>query len=288
LTILLGFIFAGQSLKPIAEMNKDISKITAYNLKQKLKTGNNKDEVAQLALNFNLMLERLEQSFELQRSFVSNASHELRTPLAALKSEIQVALESGRSEEEYKNILQSSLNDTQRLIQLTNGLLQLAQSENKEKSVVMQAIRIDELLFEVQEEICHQHADYQVIIDFEEIPDEEIWVTVNGNLSLLKTVFTNLFDNACKYSTNHKAEVNIRFDKKNCIVDVKDNGIGIPESEQIKIFEPFYRTQNATAYRGHGIGLSVTRRIVDMHKGTLKLISEVGKGSIFEVNLPHL
>ncbi|WP_394991939.1 ATP-binding protein [Emticicia sp.] len=288
LTVFLGIIFAGQSLKPIADINKEITNITAYNLKQKLNTGNNKDEIAQLAINFNQMLERLEKSFELQKSFVSNASHELRTPLAAIKSEIQIALENNRSIDEYKSILRSLLTDNQRLIQLTNGLLQLAKSENRDNSLVLKPTRIDELLFKAQEEVSSQNTEYNILIDFDDIPDDDEWVTVNGNEALLLTVFTNLIDNACKYSSEHQAEVKIRFNNKLCIVAVKDNGIGIPTSELSKIFEPFYRTQNASKFRGHGIGLSVCRRIIDMHQGKIEVQSEEGKGSVFEVTLPHL
>ena len=288
LTIILGIIFAGESLKPIAEINKEITNITAYNLKQKLNTGNNKDEIAQLSINFNQMLERLENSFQLQKSFVSNASHELRTPLAALKSEIQIALENERTGDEYKSILKSLLTDTQRLIQLTNGLLQLAKSENSEDNMALKPTRIDEILFKAQEEVLGLNTNFKIAVDFDDIPDDDKWVTVTGNETLLLTVFTNLLDNACKYSADHQAEVKIRFNQKQCIVDVKDNGIGIPASELSKVFEPFYRTQNAAVYRGHGIGLSVCRRIIDIHQGKIEVQSEVGKGSVFEVTLPHL
>ncbi|WP_259014086.1 HAMP domain-containing sensor histidine kinase [Emticicia fluvialis] len=288
LTIILGIIFAGESLKPIAEINQEISNITAYNLKRKLNTGNNKDEIAQLSNNFNQMLERLETSFQLQKSFVSNASHELRTPLAALKSEIQIALENDRTTDEYKSILRSLLTDTQRLIQLTNGLLQLAKSENREDNMALRPTRIDEILFKAQEEVLGLNTNFKIVVDFDEIPDDDKWVTVNANETLLLTVFTNLLDNACKYSADNQAEVKIKFNQKLCIVDVKDNGIGIPESELSKIFEPFYRTQNAAVYRGHGIGLSVCRRIIDIHQGKIEVKSVVGKGSIFVVTLPHL
>jgi signal transduction histidine kinase len=288
LTIFLGVIFAGQSLKPIADINEEITNITAYNLKQKLNTGNNKDEIAQLATNFNQMLERLERSFEFQKSFVSNASHELRTPLAAIKSEIQIALENNRTTDEYKIILRSLLIDNQRLIQLTNGLLQLAKSENRDNTLVMKPTRLDELLFKAQEEILNQNSDYKILIDFDDIPDDDEWVSANGNEALLLTVFTNLLENACKYSQDHQAEAKIKFNDKHCIVAVKDNGIGIAASELGKIFEPFYRTPNASKYRGHGIGLSVCRRIIDMHQGKIDVISEEGKGSTFIVTLPHL
>jgi len=288
LTIFLGVIFAGQSLKPIADINEEITNITAYNLKQKLNTGNNKDEIAQLAINFNQMLERLERSFELQKSFVSNASHELRTPLAAIKSEIQIALENNRTSDEYKTILRSLLNDNQRLIQLTNGLLQLAKSENRDNTLVMKPTRLDELLFKAQEEVLNQNSDYKILIDFDDIPDDDGWVSANGNEALLLTVFTNLLENACKYSPDHQAEAKIKFNDKFCILAVKDNGIGIAASELGKIFEPFYRSPNASKYRGHGIGLSVCRRIIDMHQGKIDVTSEESKGSTFILTLPHL
>lgn len=286
-TVVLGFIFAGQSLKPIAEMNQEVSSITAYNLKKQLSEGNRQDEIAQLAINFNKMLQRLEQSFDLQKSFVSNASHELRTPLAALKSEIQVALESARTPEEYQKVLQSLLTDTQRLIQLTNGLLQLAQSENKEP-VKFRQIRLDELLFSVQEELQYQHSDYQIIIDFDSIPENEQSITVQGNETLLKTVFNNLIDNACKYSPDKRANVFINFDQRHCKVRVIDHGIGIPANEIKRIFEPLHRASNATTFKGYGIGLSVCRRIIDMHSGQILVQSELERGSVFEVILPNL
>jgi two-component system sensor histidine kinase ArlS len=288
LTIISGFIFAGQSLKPISQINQEVSKITAKDLTKKLSTGNNKDEIAQLARNFNEMLSRIEKSFELQKSFVSNASHELRTPLAAIKSEIQVSLEKDRTTEEYKEILKSLNIDNQRLIQLTNGLLQLAKSEKGDKSLIMNALRIDEILFEVQDELLHQHQGYKISIDFEEIPEDDKYVTVMGNKSLLKTLFNNLFDNACKYSENNTAIVNIKFNNANCIINVADKGIGISKDDHEKIFEPFYRTKNASNYKGHGIGLSICKRIVDIHEGRIMLKSEIEKGSNFNVILPHI
>ncbi len=288
LTIVFGFVFSGQSLKPISRINQEVSKITANDLNKKLSTGNSKDEIAQLAHNFNQMLSRIEKSFELQKSFVSNASHELRTPLAAIKSEIQVALEKTRTPEEYQEILLSLNIDNQRLIQLTNGLLQLAKSDRGDKSIILNPLRIDEVLFEVQDELLHQHHDYHINIDFEEIPEDDAFVTISGNKSLIKTLFNNLFDNACKYSDNKTAVVSIRSNKSNCIVIVTDDGIGISKEDQEKIFEPFYRTKNASNFKGHGIGLSICKRIVEIHKGRIVIKSEEKKGSSFSVILPHI
>lgn len=288
LTVILSFAFAGESLKPIARINQEVSNISGQDFKKKISTGNNKDEIAQLATNFNQMLSRIEQAFEMQKSFVSNASHELRTPLAAIKSEIQVALEKERDTEEYKEILRSLDQDNQRMIQLINGLLQLARSEQGESNLMHKPVRVDEVLFEVQEEILGQQPDYNIFIDFEEIVEEDEPLTVMGNRPLLKTLFNNLFENACKYSDNHTAEVKIKFNKVNLIVSISDTGHGISKEDQERVFEPFYRTASAANYKGHGIGLSICKRITDIHKGKIVVRSEVGVGSSFVVVLPHI
>ncbi|MCR9066846.1 MAG: HAMP domain-containing histidine kinase [Cytophagales bacterium] len=288
LTVLLGFFFAGSSLKPISKINDEISLITAYDLSKKLDTGNNKDEIATLAVNFNEMLSRLNQSFELQKSFVSNASHELRTPLAAVKSEIQVALQNDRTPEEYRTVLETLLSDNQRLIKLTNGLLELAKSESNQQIALNDLIRVDEILFKIQEEMQHTHKDYRVNIDFEEIPDDINWVTVKGKTALLKTVLSNLIDNACKYSDNKTADVIINSNSESCIVSITDTGIGIPTDEIKNVFVPFYRSKNATSYTGSGIGLSICQRIVKVLNGKISVQSEIGAGSTFTVEIPHV
>lgn len=288
LTVLLGFFFAGSSLKPISKINDEISLITAHDLSKKLDTGNNKDEIATLAVNFNEMLSRLNQSFELQKSFVSNASHELRTPLAAVKSEIQVALQNDRTPEEYRTVLETLLSDNQRLIKLTNGLLELAKSESNQQIALNDLIRVDEILFKIQEEMQHTHKDYRVNIDFEEIPDDINWVTVKGKTALLKTVLSNLIDNACKYSDNKTADVIINSNSESCFVSITDTGIGIPSDEIKNVFVPFYRSKNATSYTGSGIGLSICQRIVKVLNGKISVQSEIGAGSTFTVEIPHV
>jgi two-component system sensor histidine kinase ArlS len=288
LTVILSFFFAGEALKPIARINQEVSAISGRDFKRKISTGNNRDEIAQLATNFNQMLSRIDQAFEMQRSFVSNASHELRTPLAAIKSEIQVALEKDRGPDEYREILHSLDQDNQRMIQLINGLLQLAKSEQGDAQLMHKPVRIDEVLFEVQEELLSQHGDFSVFIDFDEIVEEDENLTVLGNKPLLKTLFANLFENACKYSGNKTAEVRIKFNKVNVIVSIRDTGLGISKEDQERVFEPFYRTASAANYKGHGIGLSICKRITDIHKGKIVVRSELGVGSNFVVVLPHI
>lgn len=287
-TVIMSFAFAGESLKPISQINQEISNITGRDFNKRLSTGNNKDEIAKLAVNFNQLLARIEKSFEMQRSFVSNASHELRTPLAAIKSEIQIALEKERDSKEYQEILKSLDQDNQRMIQLINGLLQLAKSERGESELMHKPIRVDEVLFEVQDELLSRHTNYSILIDFEDIVEEDESITVSGNRTLMKTLFTNLIENACKYSENHRAEIRIKYNKVNLIVSIADSGLGISKEDQERVFEPFYRTASASNFKGHGIGLSICKRIADIHKGKILLRSEVGVGSNFVVVLPHI
>lgn len=288
ITIFLGFLFAGASLKPIAVMNREISTINANNLTQKLNIGNGKDEIAQLARNFNSMLGRLEQSFELQKSFVSNASHELRTPLAAIKSEIQVALQKDRSIAEYQHILRLLLSDNQRLIKVINGLLQLAKSEQIDSETQKTEVRIDEVVFEVQEQLLQLYPEYTILIDFDEIPEEDSYLKVLGNDQLLVTLFQNLIENACKYSDLKTAKVVLSYSQFDTIIKVIDDGIGISENDIENIFEPFFRSSKTSTIKGHGIGLSICRKIVALHNGKLNVSSILNEGSTFTVSLPHL
>lgn len=287
-TIGLGIFFAGQSLRPISRINEQVSAITARNLRQRLDEGNRQDEIARLAINFNDVLQRLEKAFEQQRSFVSHASHELRTPLAALKSEIQLGLRRQLTVPEHEEVLVNLLSDTDRLIELTNSLLFLARTLESIQSVPFQPVRIDDIVFLTKDELVSAKPSYRIEIDYENIPNSETETLVNGHEDLLKQVLLNLFDNACKYSADHLAQVRISTDVQHCYITIHDQGIGISEEDQQHIFESFYRAANARAYDGFGIGLSICARIVELHQGHISVKSQVHVGSTFTVSLPHV
>ncbi|WP_461076314.1 sensor histidine kinase [Spirosoma flavus] len=288
ITIGLGIFFAGQSLRPISEINEQVSTITARNLQQRLDEGNRQDEIARLAINFNTVMQRLEQAFDQQRSFVSHASHELRTPLAALKSEIQLGLRKRLTIDEYEEILKNLMSDTDRLIALTNSLLFLARTMESSSHVPFQPVRIDDVVFVAKDELVDAKPTYRVEVDYQNIPETETETVVQGNEELLKQVLLNLVDNACKYSSNHTAQVRISTDTKYCQISIEDQGIGMSTEDVQHIFEPFYRAQNVLGYEGFGIGLSISAKLIELHRGTLTVESQLGKGSRFTVSLPHL
>ncbi len=146
-TLIFGRVFAKQALNPISNVIKEVESITASNLTKRVNEGNGTDEIAQLAVTFNQMLNRIQKAFELQKSFVSNSSHELRTPLTSITGQIEVALMSSREPEEYQAVLHSLLDDIKNVNRLTNGLLELAQANLDISKLKMKNVRIDELLW---------------------------------------------------------------------------------------------------------------------------------------------
>ncbi|WP_128544423.1 sensor histidine kinase [Larkinella soli] len=288
ITVGLGIFFAGQSLQPIDQINRQISTITARNLQQRLDEGDRKDEIDQLAVNFNVVLGRLEQAFEQQRSFVSHASHELRTPLAALKSEIQLGLLRRFSPEEYQEILNNLLSDTDRLINLTNSLLFLARTLENLTQMPLVPVRMEEVVLMAKDELISAKPEYRIEFDYENLPDSENETMVSGNEELLKRVLQNLLDNACKYSTDRTARIRIGTDRKFCRVSIEDRGIGMAPEEMERAFEPFYRSPKAVGFEGFGIGLPICQRIVELHQGRITVESRLHEGSRFTVWLAHL
>ena len=287
LTFIAGLFYSGRAMHPILGVIKQVNKISALHLDSRVDEGNGKDEIARLAITFNKMLERLELAFENQRQFVSNVSHELRTPLTSLTGQLEVTLMKERETAEYEALLVSMLEDIKTLNSLSNGLLELAHSNIDIPAFQSKNIRIDEILFSAQSDLLKIHSDYIINIDFDEMPDDEQKLMVRANENLLKIAFINIMDNACKFTSQKRSDVNIGFGKKYIIIKFEDKGIGIPGEEMNKVFEPFYRASNSSKKQGHGIGLSLVKRIIEMHSGVLNISSQINVGTQITISLPY-
>jgi two-component system sensor histidine kinase ArlS len=289
LLVVIGYFFARKMVQPIDKLVQQMDTINANNLQDTRVHIKGKDEISKLGNNFNTMLQRLSASFDLQKSFVSNASHELRTPLASIISQLQVTLSKERKQDEYVGVLSSVLEDAESLSDLTNGLLQLAQSDLSREQFTFYPVRIDELLLEMGNLIKLKHNGHNKIeIAFLKEPDQDTQMTCEGNESLLKILFLNLVDNACKFSPDNTAHVSIDFHTRYIQIQIRDAGIGISADELSKVFEPFFRGRNAHHTRGHGLGLSICKKIVQLHNGHLAVHSQEGNGTVFTVLLPHV
>jgi signal transduction histidine kinase len=283
----IGWIFSGRAIHPITEVVREVEQISIPSMDKRVNTGNGKDEIALLAITFNRMLDRIQRSFEGQRNFVSNASHELRTPLTVITGQIDVALIKRRSLEEYEEVLRSIQSSTKSLTRLTNNLLELAQVSSEGLTLPRHPVQVDEAIYQAALVLAQKYPHYHTAFSFEQPENHpEAELVVAGDEDLLKTAFFNLMENACKFSADRSVNILLGTADNGVKVQFIDKGIGINPADQERIFQPFFRAENAAGTKGHGIGLSLTHRIVEQHKGTLTVNSLPDQGTIFTVWLP--
>lgn len=282
-----GWLYAGRFLKPISDIVGQANLITYRNMDQRLRGTGTDDEIGRLISTFNSMLDRLEVSFNAQKKFVSNASHELRNPLAAIKGHVDVALLKDRDNEEYRKVLNEVSVDIARLRTLTDHLLELA---NSDEGVAQhfKEVRIDDLLWNAREEMLRRNPGCGVAVHFDHLMDSDRGITCKGDPDLLGTAFKNLMDNACKFSEDKMVEVRITAENGTIRILFIDHGIGIAEPDLRHVYDPFFRGGNTGGFHGHGIGLSLVRRIIKLHGGRTRIRSKLNEGTTVELTLPNL
>lgn len=286
---LVGRYMSRKSLKPVSDMVDNVEQITATNLDLRIDTGNNADEIAELAITFNAMLDRLEDSFDAQKLFVSNIAHELRTPLAAIIAELELALSRDRENADYIVAIENVLNDSRKLSRLSTGLLDLAKASYDKTEIHFEEIRIDEVIVDARNEIVKLQPNYNVNVMIDAGDDDnDDFLTINGNAYLLKVAFMNIIENGCKFSKTAEANIHLEPIEHGVTIRITDRGSGIAKDELQNIFAPFYRGRNAPTGSGHGIGLALTKKIIDLHRGELDVRSSEGEGSTFIVSLSKL
>jgi heavy metal sensor kinase len=282
-----GYFLARKNLAPITSMNRQTQRITAERLSSRLDVDNSRDELGQLAITINDLLARLEVSFTEQQRFVADASHELRTPLAVLRGETEVALSKTRSLDEYEHSLTLIKEEAERLTRIVEDLFLLArQPIDAPINLIKEPLSLNELVAECvraaqvlaqQKDLCLKSASDSMPVMFE------------GDDELLRRMLLNLLDNAVKYTPEGgEILVQLAAQNGNAVIKVHDTGIGIPLDDQERIFDRFYRVDKARsrAQGGAGLGLSIVRWIVEIHRGKIAIQSEPGKGSVFSVELP--
>lgn len=282
-----GYFLARKSLAPIASMNSQTQRISAENLSARLDVGNTRDELGHLAITINDLLARLESSFAEQQRFIADASHELRTPLAVLRGETEVALGKTRTGEEYQQSLSLIQDEAERLSRIVEDLFILARQPistrrmlNKERVSLNEAVRD-----------CARAAQVLAIRKGVRLRLENDGpaIALNGDQELIRRMILNLLDNAVKY-TPAGGEISLALARQNghAEIVVRDTGIGIPETDQPRVFDRFFRVDKARARAmgGAGLGLSIAQWIVEVHGGEIGVNSAPGHGSTFTVVLP--
>jgi len=280
-----GWWLASYSLQPIEKITQTAREITARRLDQRIPPPPADDEIARLVATLNDMIARLEASFQQIRQFTSDVSHELRTPLSILMGELELALRSRRSPEEYEQILSTALEEVIRLSKLVQNLLELSRAETGQINLTMEQLDLSLLLHDIVEdaEILAEAKNIQVHSSIE----TPLWI--RGDKHRLYQAFLNLVDNAVKYTPENQT-IAIRGARQgqNVVVEIEDTGIGIPAKDIPFIFRRFYRVDKARSRKiqGQGLGLAIVQWIIHSHGGEIQVESTPGKGSCFRIILP--
>jgi signal transduction histidine kinase len=281
----VGKVFSFYTFAPVRKLNSKVNTITSDNLHMRLET-EGKDEIAELSQTFNNMLNRLETAFATQNNFVSNASHELRTPLTIINGEIDLAINSSEPGTEQHQLLSTLQTETNKLIQILNSLLLMAQSGFDGKKQYWQDIRIDELIWFAIESVQKINPQSNIDVDLSGLPEDASLLNISGNNNLLNLALTNILLNSCKYSQNKLVIVKLTAENNKLIISITDQGIGIPSTDLQHIFEPFFRASNTHDFKGHGVGLPLALNIIRLHKGSIGIRSEVNVGTEIQIFLP--
>ncbi|QEL19466.1 ATP-binding protein [Limnoglobus roseus] len=277
-----------RALLPVTKMAAGVQEITADNLHGRLPSPTSRDELADLATAFNDLLGRLQLAFERQKQFTGEAAHQLRTPLTAILGQVEVALRRDREPDDYRRALASVKTQTNRLRDIVEMLLFLAQADAEARLPDLERIDLGHWLpTHVAESWANHHrfADLRTAV-----PSGESLISL-GQPALLGQALDNLIDNALKYSpTGTPIEVRLGREADGLVIAVEDRGNGMRDEDLGHAFEPFFRSSEARrqGIGGVGLGLSVTARIVKAFGGRVDARSEVGQGSRFEIRLPTL
>jgi heavy metal sensor kinase len=278
-----GYVLARRALAPIERMTDHARTITAERLNDRLPVADPEDEMGRLAAVFNETLARLEQSFDQMRRFTADVSHQLRTPLTAIRSVGEVGLRGGhRNEAEYRSIIASMLEETDRLAVLVNRLLTLSRTEMRQ-SMSPEPLNLRDLADDVVGHlgVLAEEKGQTLSVESEGVP------MAVGDRVVLRQALVNLVDNAIKFTPPggdvriHVADVN-----GSAVVDVTDTGPGIPEDVKPRIFDRFYRGDTG-AESGTGLGLSIAKGAVEANGGDLTLYRSGPAGTRFRITLPR-
>jgi signal transduction histidine kinase len=283
--ILAGWYFSRESFKPVERIIETAEKISESDLHLRVPIPKGRTELVRLVNTINDSLDRLQRSFEVQKTFVANASHELRTPLTALRGELEIALLRDRTTEEYKHFVAVAYEDAKRLSQLVNHLLLFAQTSADRRGFPFVPVRIDELVMDVVQKLMLNYPLRHIEIRFTGNAHEESDLIMPGNENLLSVAFNNIIDNALKYSVDSPVYVEIKPDEPT-VISIIDSGLGISLNDIEHIFVPFYRSKRSSDIVGFGLGLPLANQIIELHGGLVVIDSKINEGTIVQVMFP--
>lgn len=286
-----GYFLARKSLAPVVAMANQCEKIGAENLDERLTELDPRNELGRLVDSFNGLLSRLQGSFQTQRRFMADASHELRTPVAIIRGESEVALSSElRSGDEYRESLAIVQDEGKRLARIVEDLFTLARADAGQYPVERSNMYLDETVAHCVRSVDSLATQHGLRLDYETSARELFF---SGDEGLVQRMTLNILDNAIKY-TPRGGSIRVRLGRNggSCKLAITDTGVGIPPDLQARVFERFFRADQARPRNeerngsGAGLGLSIARWIAELHGGDLALDASDKSGSTFVISLP--
>lgn len=278
-----GFFIIRKMTNALAHLSSKIKSITSKNLNEKVTGIDSEDEIGELADSFNQLLGRLDEAFKRERQFIGDVAHELKTPLAGQRASLELTLTRERSKEEYKKIVEEALIDSDKISGRLKNILDLAWSQAEGAQKGETVVNLSGVVNEIREIASKLAFDKQISVG----GNTTLHILVDGRSDKLSRAFLNIVDNAVKF-TPKKGTVTIDLSKKDgvAVFTVKDTGIGIPKPELPHVFDRFYRGSKTDKTFGSGLGLAIVQAIIKAHKGSIEVISKVGKGTTFTIFLP--
>ena len=278
------YFISGHALRPIREFSEKIEEVQAQNLADSRIEENKVKELNQLSISYNKMLDRLSESFEMQRQFTANAAHELRTPLAVMQAQLDLYHTTGHPATDActEKTIQMVTDQNERLSKMVKTLLDMSELQTVARD---EKIEVDALVEEVLADLDPLAEEKNVIL--ESVCDA---VTMMGSDILIYRVVYNLVENAIKYNNpGGKVQVTVCSDKEQICIQVMDNGSGIPADMKERVFEPFFRVDKSRsrALGGVGLGLALVREIVRVHDGAIRVLDNSNGGTTFEILFPE-
>ena len=277
------WLMAGKALKPLEELTHTIGEISGNDLSRRGEVRENQDEIGQLARSFNGMMDKVSASFERQKRFSASAAHELKTPLATIQVNLDVlGLEEKPPAVRMEKVLSIVRANTERMIRLVDDLFRLTAEKDSE---MCETVQLEDMFTEILEDLSPQTGEKQLSVSVQAMPEMKL----TGNRVMLYRAMSNLIENAAKYS-NERGSISISAETQDhqMIISIADTGIGIPEEELGRIFEPFYRVDQSRsrAIGGAGLGLALVKDIVETHGGRIEVESVYGSGTVFKLYFP--
>jgi heavy metal sensor kinase len=280
-----GFVLVRRALDPVERITRKAQEITQHNLSERLPAVRSGDELERLSVALNHMIARLQEAIDGSKQFVADASHELRTPLTVMRGELEGLAQDRQLGGETRETLGSVLEEVERLAEIVESLFALSRLDAGETSAEWRRFDLAELAATTAEQMSLLATDKNVSVTCDSAPG----VMVEGDPARLKQVIVNLLDNAIKYTAaGGRVRLSVRREQDCAVLEVNDDGIGIPAEALPHVFKRFFRVDSSRSREqgGAGLGLAIVKSICSAHGAEIEVVSAVGKGSTFRLRQP--